>query len=313
MNIKKTILLISLVFLFSTLFYFNIKIGENYYSYFTSFLYGKCHAIDLILLFPLVSIILGILNLFLDKNRVFAVINMVFSAISGFILIFLPHIICYKFSLSYKACNPTLFLYVQATLFLIYFLYLLFNYFSKETFTIRDICEIGILVALAIILDFKLFKISINVNGGSIGFAMLPLMIVSMRKGVVKGFIASGILFGFITCAIDGYGFIYFPFDYLLGFGAICALGIFRKYYFKTNFFKYILFTLSTCLIAFILRTLASTFSGMIFYHMNFLSSLIYQMGYIPLSFVACFGGLLLFYIPLKALDKKEYKYLKQY
>ena len=68
-------------------------------------------------------------------------------------------------------------------------------------FSVRDIAEIAILVALALGLD-KL-KISVGATGGSVNFAMFPLFVIALRHGPFKGFIAGGIVYGLISCLLD--------------------------------------------------------------------------------------------------------------
>ena len=53
---------------------------------------------------------------------------------------------------------------------------------------IRDMVEIAMFCAMAIVLDLTFFKIRIGQNGGSISLVMLPLSFLCVRKGFVKGF-----------------------------------------------------------------------------------------------------------------------------
>lgn len=99
-------------------------------------------------------------------------------------------------------------------------------------FSVRDIVEIAVMCALAVVLD-KFVKIPIGSTGGSINISAVPLFLIAFRHGWFKGFIASGIVFGLITCILDGYGFQYFPLEYLLAFGSIALGGLFGKMIFK--------------------------------------------------------------------------------
>ena len=76
--------------------------------------------------------------------------------------------------------------------------------------------------------------IRIGATGGSINLAMLPLLIISLRHGPFKGFIGGGIIFGFITCLIDGYGLITYPLEYFLAFGIVGILGFFSHFIHKS-------------------------------------------------------------------------------
>ena len=91
---------------------------------------------------------------------------------------------------------------------------------------LKVLVENAMLVALAFILSFvKLFSMP---TGGSINFQMLPLMILAIRRGPLSGFLFGGIVYGLLTCFTDGYGFQSFPFDYLVGFGSVAILGLFK-------------------------------------------------------------------------------------
>ena len=99
--------------------------------------------------------------------------------------------------------------------------------------TLKDLAEIAILCAMAIGLD----RLKIPFPTGSLNLSCVPLIIIALRHGPFKGFIAGGIVFGIITCLIDGYGFITYPMEYLLAFGAIGVVGFVAPYIIK-NFGK---------------------------------------------------------------------------
>ena len=92
------------------------------------------------------------------------------------------------------------------------------------SFSIKDITEIAIMVALSIAID-RFVKIPIGATGGSLNISAIPLMVVALRHGPFKAFIASGIVFGLITCLLDGYGIVTYPMEYLVAFGAIAFMG----------------------------------------------------------------------------------------
>ena len=75
----------------------------------------------------------------------------------------------------------------------------------KKTFgfTVKDIAEITIFSALAIVLD-RLIKIPVGITGGSINISLVPLYVIALRHGWFKSFIAGSIIYGLITCLFDG-------------------------------------------------------------------------------------------------------------
>lgn len=158
---------------------------------------------------------------------------------------------------------------------------------SLFTFTVRDIVEIAAFVSIAIILDTFL-KVPINAAGGSINIAMLPLFLIALDKGWFKGFLAGGIIYALITCLLDGYGFVSFPLDYLLGFGSVCVLGLFRPLIKiednKVKVKSYLFLSLGIT-IAYFLRFTFSTISGIVIYELDLVSSMIYQITYIGPSY----------------------------
>ena len=64
-------------------------------------------------------------------------------------------------------------------------------------FNVRDIVEIAIFCALAIVLD-TFVKIPLGPSG-SINLSMVPILVIALRHGWFKGFVAGGIIFGFIS------------------------------------------------------------------------------------------------------------------
>ncbi len=179
--------------------------------------------------------------------------------------------------------------------------------------SVYEMVEISLFVAIAIVLDM-FAQIDIGATGGSIGFAMFPLMVITLRHGPIKGFIASGIIFGFITCLTDGYGFVYFPFDYLLGFGSIGLLGLFNPLIMKVKenpksktleFFKGVLFMVVGVLIVCLARMLASSISSMVFYGYSFGAAMLYQLTYVPGACGASLVVLILLYKPLLIINKR--------
>lgn len=239
--------------------------------------------IILLILLPFLLICIVLLLNLVDKNNYyFKIIEFIFSLASGLVFSFSYRLIL----LGYNNVNEIAFTPILlASICFAIMLYITPCLFDSNKLMIKDIVEIGIFVSFAIVLDMALFKIRIGQNGGSISFAMVPLFIICIRKGFFKGFIATGIVYGLITCLIDGYGLYTFPFDYLLGFGSIALVALFSPLYKKSNpKVKEYMFLLLAIFISLVFRTLFATISGIVFYNLNFVSSLIYQLTYIAPS-----------------------------
>lgn len=194
---------------------------------------------------------------------------------------------------------------VLAILMILVLLYILNG---ENEYSIRDIVESAMLIAMAIGLDLPGLKIRIGVNGGSISFTMVPLFILALRLGTLKGFIGCGVIYGTITCVLDGWGFYSFPFDYLLGYGAITAVSLFRKQIINDEAkftVKGVVFLVAGVVIAIALRLLAATLSGMIYYETPFIESLSYNASYVLPSGGICVVVLLLLYKPFLVVNKK--------
>lgn len=178
------------------------------------------------------------------------------------------------------------------------------EFFIEVKFTIREMVEMAILIALAIVFDF-IPKIRVGATGGSISLTMLPLFIIAFRFNFVKSFIASGIVYGLITCLTDGYGFATYPFDYLLGFGLISLASLFRHIAISDKFpsyLQYIFFGLGV-LVGGFSRFIGATLSSMVIYQTTLWGGITYNATYIIPSVAFSFVILLLLYPLLKRLQ----------
>ena len=143
---------------------------------------------------------------------------------------------------------------------------------NKNKFVVRDIVEIAMLVALAVVLDLDGLKFTVFASGGSIGLTMVPLFILAFRHGVVKGFFGIGIVYALITCILDGHSWAYFPFDYVLAYGSICLAGFFKPFIFKEemttkkDYALSITFFVIAIVLGCITRLIGTTLSSLIIY-----------------------------------------------
>lgn len=153
-------------------------------------------------------------------------------------------------------------------------------------FSIKDITEIAIMVALAIVID-RFVRIPIGSTGGSLNISAIPLMVVALRHGPFKGFIASGIVYGLITCLWDGYGIATYPMEYLIAFGSIAFFG-FVSPFLINNFGKSLngkLFSILLLLCATVIwstiRFFAASFDSVVLYEYTWAAAFAYNVTYV--------------------------------
>ena len=180
--------------------------------------------------------------------------------------------------------------------------------FSKESVSVRDITETGVLLAIAIVLDIIFHYIpNLPMQVGSISIACLPLMIIALRQGAAKGFLAST-LFGLITCVIDGYGLWLYPLDYFVAFSGVAVIGLFKdKIFIEGNdklTFKIALYILGSSLIAGIIRLLGSGVSSIVNYGYTVNAAILVNL-YCLISAVICGIILVVAYKPLAKLNQR--------
>ena len=181
-----------------------------------------------------------------------------------------------------------------------------FTTLSNQSSTTKQIAEEGVLLALAFVLN--LVKIPIGATGGSINFQMLPLMIIALRHGPAHGFIAGGIVYGLLTCLTDGYGFACYPFDYLIGFGSVAVMGLFRKQIFGEDQEGYnikgLIFIFVGGMLSTFVRYIGSNVSSIVVYGYTLKAALAYNAFYIPLSGLIATIAFMGLYAPLIRINK---------
>ncbi len=92
----------------------------------------------------------------------------------------------------------------------------------------RVMADIAISVAIAVVCSFiKLWEMP---QGGSVSLTMIPLLLISIRRGCAAGTIAGGI-YGLLSMLLSGV--VYHPasivLDYLLAYGLLGIAGFFGK------------------------------------------------------------------------------------
>lgn len=138
---------------------------------------------------------------------------------------------------------------------------------------LQTMVESAIMIALAIVLSFvTLWKMP---QGGTVSLTMLPLFVLSFRRGPVAG-IVSGVIYGAISIIFDGV--IYHPMsillDYTLAYGVLGVAGFFKK-----NYLGIILGTI----VGTALRYICSLISGAVLfaeYAPEGMNPWIYSLGY---------------------------------
>ena len=183
--------------------------------------------------------------------------------------------------------------------------------YNDDKMTVRDIAEDGVLIAMAFILNLlRLFPMP---TGGSVNFQMLPLFIIALRHGPVHSFLSAGLVYGVLTCLTDGYGLQFLILDYVIGFGSVTILGLFRKFIMEgaTGYnLKGELFILLGGTLASVVRFAAGTLSSMINYEYDIATSMLYNVGYVFVSGGMALAALMIIYGPFvklsNALDKRQ-------
>lgn len=179
--------------------------------------------------------------------------------------------------------------------------------FAYKPISTKDMAEEGVLLALAFI--FNLFGFRVVKGGGSTNLQMLPLFIIALRRGPVHGLVCGGIIYGLVTCLTDGYGIATFPFDYLIGFGSVMILGLFRNqilgkeqkwYNLKGEVFLFV-----GALLATMVRFVGSTASSMILWKYTFAAAIAYNVTYIPSTGLLGIVFIMAVYGPLLRINNR--------
>lgn len=187
--------------------------------------------------------------------------------------------------------------------------------FDKTHFTIYEISEMAMLVALALVLDKV--KIPVGVTGGSINASAIPLFMIAIRYGPLKGLLCSSLIFGLISCLLDGYGIQTFPFDYLIAFSGYASVGLFFKLFKKhildknnaENSGNELGFLMTSIIlgsvVSFITRMFGSSWSSVIFYDYSWSEAFLYNITYIPFAVFGSGAIACILAKPILVINKK--------
>ena len=175
---------------------------------------------------------------------------------------------------------------------------------KKSFLSVREMVEIALLLAIAIVVDLAGIKI------GHASFTMVPLFIIAYRHGLIKSAVVIGLVYAFINVAFDSWGTnpIFLILDYILGFGSLSLAGLFSKRIFNNDSKHYInigWLSLSIVLCSTI-RILCSSISGMIVYEMSFGASFWANFSiYVGWDCLLALVGLIVLYPTLLLLNKR--------
>lgn len=99
---------------------------------------------------------------------------------------------------------------------------------------VRILTEAALAVALAVVLNLWQIRLPINIAGGSVGLAMLPILVLALRRGPVAGMVA-GALFGVVDFITNPYivHWAQVVLDYPLPYMAVGLAGLGRTAYTK--------------------------------------------------------------------------------
>lgn len=134
----------------------------------------------------------------------------------------------------------------------------------KEKIELRLMTEIGLAVALVVILD--LLKLWRAPQGGSVTLALVPLIVVAFRHGLPAGIMAGGIA-GIVKLFLGPY--IVHPLqailDYPLAFLLVGLAGLFYSGFQKTQNKKYF-YLAAGVFLGFFARFISHFISGLVFF-----------------------------------------------
>lgn len=169
----------------------------------------------------------------------------------------------------------------------------------------RIIVEIALTVALSAVLSLLAVRLPINFAGGTISLSMVPILVLSLRRGVGPGIVA-GVMFGAVDYLIEPY--FVAPaqvfLDYAVAFGAVglagLGSGVYRRLA-RTSVVKASFAAIPFMLLGGCARFAAAWLSGVVFFGQNapagtpvWLYSILYNLSYLVPSMALCIGAAVL-------------------
>ena len=147
---------------------------------------------------------------------------------------------------------------------------------KTRTNPIRIMTEIGIMAALGFVIDELQSVVSrpLFVNGGSIGFAMICVLIMALRRGFLPA-LATGFIMGLLDTATGPYilpgtlfqSFSQVALDYVLAYPVVALAGLFKPLYDKSEKRgEKALWVLVACLVGGMAKFVIHYLAGVIFW-----------------------------------------------
>ncbi len=152
------------------------------------------------------------------------------------------------------------------------------------SFGIRQLVLMGMLVAITIVLDM-VFKFYQQANGGSINLAMVGLVLIALSFSWWQTWFTIAIVFGILSAILDGY-VIYYLFDYGLALSGFVMIALLRETILKQRSWKGLLALLTTFTLAFLWRLSMHVISGVLYFEVDWLGSILYNITYLLPSFL---------------------------
>lgn len=188
---------------------------------------------------------------------------------------------------------------------------------NKSSNIIRTMCEIGLFTAIGYILD-ELQGLVNFTNGGSIGIAMIAVLIVGYRRGGIAG-ILTGLFMGALDLLSKAY--IYHPaqvlLDYILPYALVGCAGFLKPFFDKSKDKKEgLLWLISGAFIGGMLKFVSHFLAGIFFWgdpnyfiwniSNVYLYSFLYNIAFVGPSIILCIIILVLLYLKAPLILKVE-------